>query len=365
MCSDSSEKLNLDDLIYKGKGLWEDPHKDEPAGVLLSDQIEFYIKEFRLVVPYKPAEALRSAQYTLRVGEKCYCNGKTSKIDKENPVEIAPNELVYIQIYEYLNMPYYLIARYSLRVKQVYRGLIVDNGLQVDPGFHGRINVPVYNFTDEFKKLEFKERLLSVDFVKTTPFRPNPPINAKEEREWVRSGLVNTDGMPLKLFQENPDKLYHQESITSFFRDNEKNESSVQKLDHNVKKFGQTINQFEKRQRIIIWGTAISVAALIIMVLGYIYVTHDSFAQARIDAGEAKSAVKIQQLEIEKQYKERGEKLNDLEKKRDEFVDHMKEIETKLLTTTNNLKLLEKSQKDIASQIASVQEQIDNQKKTQ
>ena len=243
MCSDSSEKLNLDDLIYKGKGLWEDPHKDEPAGVLLSDQIEFYIKEFRLVVPYDPDEALRSAQYTLRVGGKCYCNGKTSKIDKENPVEIAPNGLVYVQIYEYFNIPYYLIARYSLRVKQVYRGLIVDNGLQVDPGFHGHINVPVYNFTDEFKKLEFKERLLSVDFVKTTPFRPNPSINAKEEREWVRSGLVNTDGMPLKLFQENPDKLYHQESITSFFRDNEKNESSVQKLADDVEVFTKKVKR--------------------------------------------------------------------------------------------------------------------------
>ena len=344
MCSDSSEKLNLDDLVYKGKGLWEDPYKDEPAGVLLSDQIEFYIKEFRLVVPYDP-KALRSAQYTLRVGVKCYCNGKTSKIDKENPVRIVPNGLVYIQIYEYFNIPYYLIARYSLRVKQVYRGLIVDNGLQVDPGFHGHISVPVYNFTDEFKKLEFKERLLSVDFVKTTPFRPNPPINAKEEREWVRSGLVNTDGMPLKLFQENPDKLYHQESITSFFRDNEKNESSVQKLADNVKVFTKKVKRAEA------WGLGGAIA-IIIALMGYIYDTQNSVSQARLDSSQAildsenaKSAVKLQQVEVEKMSEKFNVEITELEEKGIElekaWINHIKELQNKISELENSLSELQ------------------------
>lgn len=252
MCSDSSEKLNLDDLIYKGKGLWEDPHKDESAGVLLSDQIEFYIKEFRLVAPYNP-EALRSAQYTLRVGEEGYCAGSTFKIDEQNPLIIPPNGLVYIKIYEYFNIPYYMIARYSLRVEQVYRGLIVDNGLQVDPGFHGYINVPVYNFTKESKTLTFDERLLSVEFVKTTRFSPNPQIEAEEEREWVRSGLVNADGYPLRLFQEEKEKLYHQKPIPGYFRKGERNESSVLYLSNDVKKFrdeialqNETMEEFKK-----------------------------------------------------------------------------------------------------------------------
>jgi len=345
MCSDSSEKLNLDDLIYKGKGLWDDPHKGEPAGVLLSDQIEFYIKEFRLIVPYKPAEALRSAQYTLRVGGKCYCNGETSKIDKENPVEIAPNGLVYVQIYEYFNIPYYLIARYSLRVKQVYRGLIVDNGLQVDPGFHGHINVPVYNFTNELKKLEYKERLLSVDFVKTTPFRPNPPINAKEEREWVRSGLVNTDGMPLKLFQENPHELYLQGSITSYFRDNEKNESSVQKLGDNVRKFGETIKGLKKIQTYAIIVIVIALSTLLVAVMGYIYTTHDSVAQARIDAENARSAVKLQQVEVENKYEKINVEMTELKEKGIELEktqsNHIKELQNKISELENSLSELQ------------------------
>lgn len=252
MCSDSSEKLNLDDLIYKGKGLWEDPHKDEPAGVLLSDQIEFYIKEFRLVAPYNP-EALRPAQYTLRVGEEGYCAGNKFKIDEQNPLIIPPNGLVYIKLYEYFNIPYYMIARYSLRVEQVYRGLIVDNGLQVDPGFHGYINVPVYNFTKEPKTLTFDERLLSVEFVKTTIFSPNPQIEVEEEGEWVRSGLVNIDGYPLRLFEEKKEKLYHQKSIPGYFRNGERNESSVLSLSKGIDEFrneiarqNETMEEFKK-----------------------------------------------------------------------------------------------------------------------
>lgn len=278
MSNESPKASSSESPTYKGQFLWNDPFKEDVAGVLLSDKIASYADKCCLVVPFE-SKLLRPAEYTLRVGQKCYYDGTPSKVEEDKPVVIPPNGLVYIQIYEYFNMPYYLVARYSLRVHQVYRGLILDNGLQVDPGFHGRINVPVYNFTNEEKTLEFKESLLSVEFVKTTPFAPNPPIDSDEEREWVSRDLLNKEEKPLVVFQGEPDKLYQQKTISGYFQDDEKNESSVQKLADNVKVFTKKVKRAEA------WGLGGAIA-IIIALMGYIYQTQNSVSQARPKTSE-------------------------------------------------------------------------------
>src|SRR2546425_2704993 len=47
----------------------------------------------------------------------------TTLFRSEGKVEIPPNGLIYIRFLEEVNIPCYLIARFNLRVKQVYRGL--------------------------------------------------------------------------------------------------------------------------------------------------------------------------------------------------------------------------------------------------
>lgn len=323
MSNKSSRQPSVEAPIYKGDFLWKDPFPNDPGSVLLSDKIAYYAENYGLIVPFT-RDKLRPAQYTICVGEEGYCAGSKFKIDKNNPLIIPPNGLVYIKIDEYFNIPYYMIARYSLRVEQVYRGLILDNGLQIDPGYHGHINVPVYNFTNESKTLEFHERILSVEFVKTTTFRPDPIINAKEEREWVNSNLVNEKDYPLRLFQEKPDKLYFQKSISGHFRNKEKNESSVLELKKKVEKYSKKVNQMKR------WGVGGAIV-IIIALCGYIYNTYDSFAQARIDAETAKTAVKIQQVEFEEQ-------LADIEKA---LSNHIKELQNKISELKNSLSELQ------------------------
>lgn len=325
--SDKTSKLpSAKAPIYKGDTLWQDPFPDDLGSVLLSDKIAYCAENYGLVVPFN-RDRLRSAQYTLRVGEEGYRSGSKFKIDKDNPLVIPPNGLVYIKIDEYFNIPYYMIARYSLRVDQVYRGLILDNGLQIDPGYHGHINVPVYNFTNEPKTLEYHERILSVEFVKTTAFVPDPAISAEEEREWVNSGVVNKDGYPLKVFTENPDKLYSQKSISGLFRHKEKNESSVKYL-------AESVDKFKKRQ---LWS-GIGLSAIIIALFGYIYQTHDSFAQARIEAEKAVTAVKLQQMEVKEKYEKASLVQTELEKKRDKLVKLIGEFESRLYDAETGLK---------------------------
>ncbi|MCK5605947.1 hypothetical protein KAR91_28880 [Candidatus Pacearchaeota archaeon] len=342
------DKLTLEKPIYKNDFLWKDPCPNDPGSVLLSDKIAYYAENFGLIFPFD-RDRLRPAQYTLRVGGIGYCAGKKIKITKKEPLIIPPNGLVYIKIHEYLNIPYYMIARYSLRVIQVYRGLILDNGLQVDPGFHGHINVPVYNFTNEDKKLEFCERILSVEFVKTTAFKPDPPIKAETEREWVGPDLRNGDGYPIKLFKEESDELYFQKDIAGYFQPNEKNESSVLELKKTVESYTKKVKRMKR------WGL-LGAIAIVISLVGYIYTTHDSFAQARIEAEKANSAVRLQQVEVEEDYKKTGLELTKLEKKRDELVGLIREFEKKLYDAKTGLK---QSYNTIESQTTDINNQLD------
>ena len=315
------DKFTFEKPIYKEYFLWKDPFPNDLGSVLLSDKIAYYAENFGLIFPFD-RDRLRPAQYTLRVGGIGYCAGKKIKITKKKPLIIPPNGLVYIKIHEYLNIPYYMIARYSLRVIQVYRGLILDNGLQVDPGFHGHINVPIYNFTNEDKKLEFCERILSVEFVKTTAFKPDPPIKVKIERDWVGPNLRNGDGYPIKLFTEESDELYFQKDIAGYFQPNEKNESSVLELKKTVESYTKKVKRMKR------WGL-LGAAAIIISLMSYIYSTHDSFAQARIEAEKASSAVRLQQVEVEEDFKKTELKLTELENIIGELEKIIKEIQAK------------------------------------
>jgi len=94
-----------------------------------------------------------------------------------------------------------MIARFNLRVTQVYRGLLLGTGPQVDPGLRGHLGCPIHNFTDEEKTIEFLESLVTIDFEKTTPLggtyfagRNVEQITPKEY-ESMRSGVITVEGL--------------------------------------------------------------------------------------------------------------------------------------------------------------------------
>jgi deoxycytidine triphosphate deaminase len=155
------------------KDFWLDPDKDSPAGLLLSDRIKFYREKVNLIHPFDE-KFLEPASYTLHAGGEYLIHDESGKrisgvLGPGGKVIIPPNGLIYIRFLEEVNIPHYMIARFNLRVKQVYRGLLLGTGPQVDPGFRGHLGCPLHNFTNEEKTIEFFEKLVTIDFEKTTP----------------------------------------------------------------------------------------------------------------------------------------------------------------------------------------------------
>ena len=153
--------------LAKLKDLWKDPHPGE-TGVLLSDQIKYYADEGNMIVPFT-SENVKPAGYELTVGDEAMRGGEhifLKGVDSE--LNIPPFEVAVVKTGETINLPRFIIARWNIRVRWAYKGLLWVGGPQVDPGYVGHLFCPLYNLSSEPVKLKKGEPIALMDFVKTT-----------------------------------------------------------------------------------------------------------------------------------------------------------------------------------------------------
>jgi deoxycytidine triphosphate deaminase len=149
-----------------------DPHP-KVRGVLLSDEIAFYADNHKLIAPFDRAN-LKPAAYELTIGDEYFLSGEfltlDSASDDNNKIVIPPFEVAVLKTTEILCLPRYLIARWNIRVKHAYSGLLWVGGPQVDPGYVGHLFCPIYNLSDKSVTLHAGDPIAVIDFVKTTPY---------------------------------------------------------------------------------------------------------------------------------------------------------------------------------------------------
>jgi deoxycytidine triphosphate deaminase len=212
---------------YNLRYLWVVPPEDEDSrGTLLSDRIRLYVDAVHLIDPETFVEdELRPASYDLHVGSEYYvCRDNKDErvpLEPDAQLEIPANGLVYVATQERFNIPYYMVARYSLQVTQVYRGLLIENGLQIDPGYHGRIFVAVHNFTDQPRSLARGQPFLSIEFGRTTQLPAEVDKAASEPDLIALASSGNLKGIgrnPIRLFTQNVENLAKERTPPHFWK---------------------------------------------------------------------------------------------------------------------------------------------------
>ena len=157
--------------------------RDDPRGyhqggasgaVLLADEIKYYCsapqipEEQRLIDPFEP-DRLRPASYQLTLGCEAHVGGRHEVLDDSSPLILEPHQVAVVTTRETLRIPRFLVARWSLRVRKIYEGLLWTGGPQVDPGWVGQLFCPIYNLAERKVELRHGEGLFTIDFVRTTP----------------------------------------------------------------------------------------------------------------------------------------------------------------------------------------------------
>lgn len=183
------------------------------GAVLLRGEIREYCKKDpKLIDPFLDDDKfLKPASYHLRLGNRCRVDGEDRNLSAGNPVlKIPPHGIAVVRTLEKVNMniPGFLIARWNLKVKKVYKGLVWVGSLQVDPGYSGYLFCPLYNLSNEEQRLEYRESLFTIDFVRTTKgcelWKPSP------DRPTDCLGALDTDKLksaPKEQFDEMRDTI--------------------------------------------------------------------------------------------------------------------------------------------------------------
>jgi len=185
-----------------------DPHPNEP-GILLSDKIHEFCNDANLLISEDYCEKnLRPASYTLRIGDAYIDSDGVHRTltDSEESFVFKKNSIVFVSTKEKLDIPFYIIARFNIRVTWVYDGVLLGTGPQVDPGYTGYLSCPLYNLTNIDIRIKRGEDFATIDFEKTTSLPKEARKEGLSELIGKAKDKINTtvDGRTFSFYKRPP-----------------------------------------------------------------------------------------------------------------------------------------------------------------
>ncbi|TIM21453.1 MAG: hypothetical protein E5Y74_13850 [Mesorhizobium sp.] len=157
-------------------GTWShvDPYPKVAPSLLSQLEIEKYIKRAGLIYPFAN-ERLKTASYEGRIGDRIFIyrpDGRRKEVLKENffkgYLRVPANSIVFVESDLTFHLPLYIGLRFNLQILHVHRGLLLGTGPLIDPGFTGKILIPLHNLTSADHYIKADEGLIWIEFTKTT-----------------------------------------------------------------------------------------------------------------------------------------------------------------------------------------------------
>lgn len=141
-------------------------------GVLSGEQIIKYIQENILIIEPFNKEQIQPASYDLKVGNKILASpvgpqklGRIAILNQDKPsFLIESGQMVGVISHEKLSLPSILCGRFGIRSTFARKGINAFGGLQLDPGFKGRLIMSLLNVGPEPVEIKLNELLFTVEF---------------------------------------------------------------------------------------------------------------------------------------------------------------------------------------------------------
>jgi len=151
----------------------EDPFDDIFPSMLTAEQITNYARVTGLIFQFDE-KFLKGATYEVGIsGDAFSWNGDGTKNilpvqnSKQNEVILAPNSITFVETDVEFRLPNYIAVRFNLHIKLVHRGLLLGTGPIVDPGFRGKLLIPLHNLTSSPYTIASGEKIVWIEFSKT------------------------------------------------------------------------------------------------------------------------------------------------------------------------------------------------------
>lgn len=152
---------------------YDDPFEDLGAALLTAEQIKNYARVTGLVYPFNEA-FLKGATYEIGIANNVYYwdEKKKKKVvsvssASDKGIVLEANSITFVQTDVEFRLPQYIAIRFNLHIKLVHRGLLLGTGPIVDPGFRGRLLIPLHNLTSQPVTISKNEKIVWIEFSKT------------------------------------------------------------------------------------------------------------------------------------------------------------------------------------------------------
>lgn len=177
----ANSEEEAEDRFERTRGL--DPFPEIPPALLNTADLLDYVAATGMIYPFDinwgdMSEMLKPASCGIKVGGEIIFwdtdrKGKPKKVTRQlahgEELKLKQNAIVYVTLEPILRLPDYMAARFNLTIRDIYRGLLVGTGPLVDPGFQGRLSLPLHNLTVNDYRIYGGEPLVWMEFTKLSP----------------------------------------------------------------------------------------------------------------------------------------------------------------------------------------------------
>lgn len=271
----------------------KDPYPEIEAALLNSADILAYVKCTSMLEPFDPTK-LKGASYDVPIeGKVIYWdeNGvKTEKylIKNGDYFELSPNSIAFVTMQPYFRIPYYLALRFNLKITHIYKGLLLGTGPLVDPGFSGKLSIPLHNLTSNTYRFFKGDELITMEFTKMSKNKlwRSDEVKIGHSEQYIKNDIVSdrtVDDYVAKALKK--DRL---ENVISSIP------ATMLKSQKAITKAKKTINRIQR------WNNVINIAGIVgivTVVVTALTLTFNAFCKAneRYDAlMEEYNKIKIQ-----------------------------------------------------------------------
>ncbi|MGJ0533718.1 hypothetical protein [Methylocystis sp.] len=176
-----------------------------PPSLLSADHIEKYVLATGMIAPfYKGGDKprLKKASYEGRIGSKAYIFNNDDELlsvfDSAKPLCVRANSILFVETDLDFRLPDYIGVRFNLQIRHVHRGLLLGTGPLVDPGYWGKLCIPLHNLTNADYVIPLEEGLIWVEFTKTTstPTKGSDPLMRDGLEHWDIEKFIRKAAVP-------------------------------------------------------------------------------------------------------------------------------------------------------------------------
>ena len=168
-----------------------DPFPDVEAALLNSADVSDYVAATGMICPFYEERQKPASYEVALLGKSVYWDEKGEKhvetIEKGGEFILRQNSIAFVTLEPLFHLPEYIALRFNLKITHIYRGILLGTGPLVDPGFVGRLSIPLHNLTTNDYTFVGGDPLIWMEFTKLSS-RP----------DWKRSSqhrsLVKREG---------------------------------------------------------------------------------------------------------------------------------------------------------------------------